>query len=87
MPSGDSAAAAVFCFMYTTYVSLPVVYIMLPLVCCGRVFFHLHYFGDTLIGSIVGTLWGVFMFYIFPYTVPAAQWIAGANTFIPIVNE
>lgn len=84
MPSGDSAAAACFCFMYTAFLRLPSVYIILPLVCCGRVFFHCHYFGDTFIGSIVGTLWGLFVFQIFTFTVPAAQWIAGPNTFLPL---
>lgn len=84
MPSGDTAAASVFCFMYTAFLGLPSIYIILPLVCCGRVYYHCHYFGDTIIGAIIGTLWGVFMFEIFQFIVPVAQWIAGPDTFLPL---
>ena len=58
MPSGDSAAAALFCFMYATMVNLPEVYVSLPLVMLGRVYYQCHWFGDTIVGVIVGTLWG-----------------------------
>ena len=85
MPSGDSAAAAAFCFMFTAFLRLPSVYLLLPLVCCGRVMYHCHYLGDTIVGIFVGTLWAMTIFLIFVYTVPAARWIAGPNTFLPII--
>jgi membrane-associated phospholipid phosphatase len=39
MPSGDSAAAAIFCFIYAFIVGVPSVYIILPLVMAGRVYY------------------------------------------------
>jgi membrane-associated phospholipid phosphatase len=62
MPSGDAAAAALFCFLYATMVNLPLVYLLLPLVMLGRVYYHCHWFGDTFFGAVVGTLWGLVAF-------------------------
>lgn len=59
MPSGDVSCCALFCFLFTTVLDLPWVYILLPLVACGRVFYQCHYFGDTLVGAGVGSLWGL----------------------------
>ena len=81
MPSGDSAAAAAFCFIYASFMGLPWIYLILPLVMCGRVYFHCHYIFDTIVGAMVGTFWGVFMFEIFIFVVPFAQWVAGPGTF------
>lgn len=39
MPSGDSAAASLFCFLFATVVGLPALYVILPLVMCGRVYY------------------------------------------------
>ena len=39
MPSGDSSAAALFCFEYCYMMGLPAVYLLLPLVMCGRVYY------------------------------------------------
>jgi membrane-associated phospholipid phosphatase len=39
MPSGDSAAASLFCFLCATVVGLPALYVILPLVMCGRVYY------------------------------------------------
>ena len=58
MPSGDSYAAAVFCMVYWQLFGEPAVWLILPLVCCGRVYYQCHWFGDTLAGSIVGAFWG-----------------------------
>ena len=58
MPSGDTSAAAVFCFLNAFIMQLPAMYIILPLVALGRVYYQCHWFGDTIIGSFVGTFWG-----------------------------
>ncbi len=39
MPSGDVSAAALFCFLFTTILDLPMIYAILPLVMCGRVYY------------------------------------------------
>jgi membrane-associated phospholipid phosphatase len=55
MPSGDAAAAAlitgIYLFCFGT--ALPLL-IVLPLVCLGRVYVHCHWFGDTILGSMMG---------------------------------
>lgn len=61
MPSGDVTACAVFCYFYYAMLGLPAVYIILPLVACGRVYYHCHWFGDTVLGIIVGTACSVMM--------------------------
>ena len=58
MPSGDSAAAALFCYLYFNVVGLHATYVILPLVMLGRVYYHCHWLGDTIMGAIVGTFWG-----------------------------
>ena len=58
MPSGDTSAAAVFCLINMAIMDLPAMYIVLPLVALGRVYYQCHWFGDTIIGAIVGTFWG-----------------------------
>jgi len=59
LPSGDSAAAALFCYLYCTILQLPIVYILLPLVMLGRVYYCCHWFGDTIVGAFLGTSWGI----------------------------
>lgn len=39
MPSGDTSAAAVFCFLLANLMGLPGVYLILPLVAMGRVYY------------------------------------------------
>ena len=84
MPSGDSSAAALFCFEYCFMMGLPAVYLLLPLVMCGRVYYHCHWFGDTIIGALVGTAWGLIMVSQFSYSLPMQKFIAGPNTFLPL---
>ena len=57
MPSGDTSAAAVFCFVNACVMQLPAMYIVLPLVALGRVYYQCHWFGDTIVGGLVGTFW------------------------------
>ena len=59
MPSGDCAAAALYCYLHCTMVYLPAMYLMLPLVVLGRVYYQCHWYGDTIVGMLVGTFWGV----------------------------
>ena len=58
MPSGDGAAAAVFCLIYSEMLSVPAVWLILPFVCCGRVYYQCHWFGDTFMGALLGAFWG-----------------------------
>lgn len=55
MPSGDAAACAflmaIYLYMYGSVWPLAVV---LPLTCLGRVYVYCHWFGDTLIGAVIG---------------------------------
>ncbi len=85
MPSGDTAAAALFCYLYAQIVQLEAIYILLPLVVLGRVYYQCHWFGDTLIGAVVGTFWGQFTCTHFGMILPLVNLIANANDlFIPV---
>jgi membrane-associated phospholipid phosphatase len=84
MPSGDAAAAAVFCFLYAVLMQLPETYFILPMVCLGRVYYQCHWFGDTIVGTLIGTLWAMITFACFASFVPILQAIGGPNTFSPI---
>ena len=63
MPSGDSCAAAFLMGVYLWFYGnvLPLI-LVLPMVCMGRVYVHCHWFGDTIVGSIMG-LWICYYFY------------------------
>ena len=39
MPSGDSSAAAVFCLLVATEMGWPLIYILMPFVMLGRVYY------------------------------------------------
>ena len=39
MPSADTSAAAVFCFLLANLMNIPAVYVILPLVAMGRVYY------------------------------------------------
>ena len=64
MPSGDSAAAAVFCYWWAVAAGFPGIMAVLPLVCAGRVYYQCHWFGDTIFGSAIGLFWGQ-IFYVY----------------------
>ena len=83
MPSGDTSAAAVFCLLLAFIMKMPQCYAVLPLVAMGRVFYQCHWFGDTIVGSIVGTLWGLIGCSQFLMMAPLMQVIAGEGTFTP----
>ena len=83
MPSGDTSAAGVLCFIVVYTVQLPAIYFILPLVALGRVYYQCHWFGDTIIGTIIGTLWGAIGCSQFQLLVPLLRIIAGEGTFIP----
>ena len=62
MPSGDTAQAALLAY-FIKY-NYPVLYValgahmftikLIVLVAFGRVFYHCHYFGDTIAGALLG---------------------------------
>ncbi len=62
MPCEDSATSALFCFLCCTVVYLPLMYLILPLVILGRVFYQCSNFCDTFVGVIIGTLVGVVVY-------------------------
>ena len=84
MPSGDTSAAAVFCLINYLVMQMPAIYLILPLVALGRVYFQCHWFGDTIIGSFVGTFWGLIGYSQFLMLIPFLQLIAGDGTFVPL---
>lgn len=54
MPSGDSAAAAFLLSLYFWFFGVYWPMLMIPLVMLGRVYVFCHWFGDTIIGSLMG---------------------------------
>lgn len=87
MPSGDSAAAAVFCVIIGMEMHMPWVFLSLPLVMLGRVYYQCHWLGDTVIGACVGTFWGVLGYMQFLGLLPMLVMIAGENSFQPNSSE
>ena len=87
MPSGDSAAAAVFCCLIAHELRFPLVYVILPLVMMGRVYYHCHWFGDTIVGIMIGTFWAIVFIAYFDTMVPFWRWICGENIFIPDLSS
>ena len=59
MPSGDTSAAAVFCLLVAVEMGWPLIYVLMPLVMLGRVYYQCHWLGDTIVGLLVGTFWGM----------------------------
>lgn len=59
MPSGDTSAAAVFCALVTIEMGMPYIYILMPFVMLGRVYYQCHWIGDTIVGLLVGSFWGL----------------------------
>ena len=54
-PSGDAAIAAFFFSCYFYIFQFPyLTYILLPIVCLGRVWMFCHWIGDTVVGAALG---------------------------------
>ena len=81
MPSADSAAAAIFCFLITVELKMPLVYILLPLVMLGRVYYQCHWVGDTLVGFLLGTFISFVVTNQFNAFVPFFRQIVGIDSF------
>lgn len=72
MPSGDSMQAANFIFFLLKYfyenefgyLSVFFSWFFVVIVCFSRVYFMCHYFGDTLMGSIIGFIVPMIIFQI-----------------------
>mmetsp|Transcript_5455 Transcript_5455/g.7285 ORF Transcript_5455/g.7285 Transcript_5455/m.7285 type:complete len:199 (+) Transcript_5455:557-1153(+) len=77
MPSGDSAAGAVFCALVAIEMGMPQIYLLLPFVMLGRVYYQCHWIGDTIVGVMVGTFWGVVSASNFHSFVPFFQQVTG----------
>ena len=82
MPSGDSSAGAVFCCLVAVEMGLPLIYLLMPLVMLGRVYYQCHWVGDTIVGFFVGTFWGIIGVANFTALVPFFAQIAGSDAFI-----
>ena len=83
MPSGDSTAAGLYCFILCYVAGMQWIYLLLPLVMMGRVYYHCHWFGDTIIGAVMGTAWGFVAKNYFFLLLPFAKFVAGPGTFVP----
>jgi len=72
MPSGDAAAAAFFCGTYFYLFNFHwLTFIVVPLVCFGRVYVHCHWFGDTIIGAFMGHLFALICYRKESYSILA----------------
>lgn len=54
MPSGDSACAANYALFVAVTMDFPLIWVIVPLVMLGRVFYHCHFLGDTVMGVLLG---------------------------------
>ena len=78
MPSGDATASSLYCFLLATVAGLPAIYVILPLVMMGRIYYQCHYIGDVLAGCALGTLWGLVSLLSFePVWAPLGRAILG----------
>ena len=84
MPSGDSSAAAVWCALVACEMGMPAIYILMPLVMLGRVYYQCHWLGDTIVGFFVGSFWGLVGVTNFSALVPFFKMIAGTDSFVPM---
>lgn len=62
MPSGDSGAGGVFCMVMCLVPGLTWCMLFLPLVMLGRVYYHCHWLGDTIVGASIGCAWSAILF-------------------------
>ena len=67
MPSGDTFICAWFlsCYFYV-FGAHWLIFIMVIFVALGRVYVHCHWIGDTIIGSLMGMLFG-YLIWADPY--------------------
>ena len=77
MPSGDSNAASVFCLLLAAEFNINWIYLIMPLVMLGRVYYQCHWLSDTLAGFFHGTLWAMLFAYNFIHFVPLFEMVAG----------
>ena len=70
MPSGDASAAAVWIAIISMEMGWPALYILMPLVMLGRVYYQCHWLGDTIVGLFVGTFFGLVGVSNFDFLVP-----------------
>jgi len=81
MPSGDSSAAAVFCLLVAVEIGWPMIYVLMPLVMLGRVYYQCHWLGDTIVGLFVGSFWGLVGASNFAFLVPFFRALVGSESF------
>ena len=84
MPSGDSSTGAVFCAIVAIEMGMPWIYIIMPFVMLGRVYYQCHWIGDTIVGFFVGTFWGIFGATYFTTLVPLFEYATGEDGFMPL---
>ena len=78
MPSGDAAVAAFVCWGYLILFDNPWIFVLIvPLTCLSRVYVHCHWFGDTIVGAILGTVFAIIFFqlYFLQLAMPLFQWV------------
>ena len=69
MPSGDSACCAYFCCMYSIVFGFHWAILIIPFTCLGRVYVHCHWIGDTVVGSILGSITAYVFFNLYFVTI------------------
>ena len=87
MPSGDSNAASVFCLLLAVEFDINWIYLIMPLVMLGRVYYQCHWLSDTLAGFCHGTLWAALFAYNFIHFVPLFELVAGGDAFVSAVDN
>ena len=70
MPSGDSAAATTFCWFIYSTLNMPAIFVIVPLVMAGRVFYFCHWIGDTIMGVLLGVFSMSSVFFLIMNLVP-----------------
>ena len=80
MPSGDSAAAALWCIFMGYSFQVPYLTLIVPIVMFARVYNQCHWIGDTVVGMIIGSLWGTLAVCFFTSIVPMSLYIRDWET-------
>ena len=63
MPSGDTMAAAYFVSLYFwLFHCSPLAFLIVVMAGFGRVYVHCHWFGDCIVGGVLGTACGYLLF-------------------------
>mmetsp|Transcript_34281 Transcript_34281/g.24792 ORF Transcript_34281/g.24792 Transcript_34281/m.24792 type:complete len:91 (-) Transcript_34281:82-354(-) len=77
MPSGDSAAGAVFFTIMALVPGLTWCMALIPFVMVGRIYYHCHWICDTICGVFIGVMWTITLFSNFNLFLPMMHLVVG----------